>query len=253
MKNLILFLLSCTLTFASSLQGIKYDISLDTREALLKEFSSSSKLYISNSYQLKDGWNKLVAPKDGVNVVKTFNDTSKIKYVLTYYELGKLWAIYAPNENFRDMLFLKYLEPNVTFFVLANKDTTVEIKSNHLSNACASLAKEIKKYALVTDSGRQRDYTLSSDATMLLQSRYYSHHDRGIYNDTRVTLIYPKLKSDKKKTFKYGPANPKVAIKFPKAYEGKLFYIYDYKQEKCFAGRFPSIKIPPFPTLKELK
>ena len=253
MKKLLLFLLSVTLSFASSLQNLAHTLSPVEKAALLKEFSNSSKLHTTSFYELKKGWNSLIAPADGINVVETFHDASKIKYVLTYYKLGKLWAIYAPRESFNDMLFLKYLEPKVTFFVLAKKDVKIEIKSNHVSSTCASLLNDTNKYAFVTDSGIHRDYTLSHDARMLLQSRYYSHHDRGIYNDTRVTLIYPKIKSDKKKIFKYGPANPKVAIKFPKAYEGRLFYIYDYKQEKCFEGHFPSEKIPPFPILKELK
>ncbi len=253
MKVIVLFFLLSISYFAKSLPNISETLTLREQKTLLKESSASTHLHSSSFYQLKKGWNKFTTPKDGVNVVKTFNNTSKIEYVLIYYKKGEIWAIYSPKKTFKDMLFLKYLEPNVTFFVLAKKDTKVDIKSNHLSSTCASLVNDTKKYAFVTDSGIERDYTLSADETMLLQSRYYSHHDRGIYNDTRVTLIYPKLKSDKKKMFKYGPANPKVAIKFPKAYEGTLFYIYDYKQEKCFAGRFPSIKIPPFPTLKELK
>lgn len=246
-------MLSVTISFATPLQNLAHTLSPIEKVALLKESSNSSKLHSTSFYQLKKGWNSLTTPIDGVNVIKTFHDASKIKYVLTYYKRGKLWAIYAPKENFNNMLFLKYLEPKVTFFVLAKEDVKIEIKSNHLNATCLALLNDTKKYDFVTDSGRNRDYTLSHDGTMLLQSRYYSHHDRGIYNDTRVTLIYSKIKSDKKKIFKYGPANPKIAIKFPKAYEGKLFYIYDYKQEKCFEGRFPSEKIPPFPILKELK
>ena len=253
MKFLVLVFILCMSYFAKSLPNISEAFTVTEQKTLLEESSSSTSLYTTSSYQLKAGWNKLSTPKDGVNVVKTFNDISKIKYVVTYYKMGKLWAIYAPKESFHDMLFLKYLEPHVTFFVLAKKDTRIKIKSNHMSSACSALLDDTKKYGSVTDSGIEREYTQSDDAVISLQSRYYSHHDRGIYNDTRTTLIYPKIVSDKKRTMKYGPADPKVAMKFPKAYEGKLFYIYDYKQEKCFEGRFPSLKIPPFPVLKELK
>jgi len=252
-KKLLLLIVTVTLSFANSLQNLAETLSPTEKATLLKEFSKASdKLYTDSSYELKKGWNSFTTPKDGIDIVKTFHDASKIKYVLTYYPKGKLWAIYAPHKSFRNMLFLKYLEPHITFFILAKKDTTVEIKSNHLNGICKSINKNTKKYASVTDSGIQRDYTLSSDAKILLQSRYYSHHDRGIYNDTRVTLIYPKIESDTKKMFKYGPANPKIALKFPKAYEGKPFYVYDYKQKKCFKGYFPSERIPPFPMLREL-
>jgi len=253
MKSFILLLMIFTLGFASSLQNLAHTFSQDEKVALLKEFSNPLKLHIGSSYQLKEGWNKLLTPQDGVNVVKTFHDTSKIKYVVTYYKTGKLWAIYAQNESFNDMLFLKYLEPNVTFFVLAKKDSFVEIESNHLNSPCQALVDDVQHYGFLTDSGISREYTLSDDKKISLQSRYYSHHDRGIYNDTRVTLIYPKLKSDRKRGFKYGPAIPKIAVKFTKAYEGKQFYVYDYKDKKCYKGVFPSLKIPPFPVLEVLR
>ena len=56
------------------------------KEILLKEFSSSLVLHETSSYQLKKSWNKLTSTQNGINIVKTFNDTSKIKYVVTYYE-----------------------------------------------------------------------------------------------------------------------------------------------------------------------
>jgi len=253
MKKLVLFFLSTLVAFASSLQELPETFSQTVKEKLLKEFERSSKLHSSKNYNLHKGWNRLITPKNGVNVPKTFNDTSKIKYVVTYYETGKLWAIYAPSESFNNMLFLKYLEPHITFFVLAKKATEVNIESNHINSSCEIFINDKKNYGSVTDSGISRTYSVSSDKIMALQSRYYSHHDRGIYNDTRVTLIYPKYKSDKKRTFKYGPAIPKIAIRFPKAYEGKSFYVYDYKLQKCYQGLFPSLKIPPFPVMKEIK
>ncbi len=253
MRKIILILVSSVLALASSLQELKHTFSTTEKRFLHKKISTSSKLYKSDSYQLQKGWNLLTTPKDGINIVKTFNDISKIKYVVTYYNIGKLWAIYSPNETFSNMLFLKYLEPNVTFFVLAKKKTSITIKSNVMNKACKVFADDIQKYETLIDSGIGNKFTMSKSKIMALQSRYYSHHDRGIYNDTRVELIYPKISSDTEKIMKYGPAIPKVAIKFPKAYEGSLFYLYDFKDEKCFYGHFPSPKIPPFPVLKELK
>ncbi|MDF1883166.1 hypothetical protein JHD49_04370 [Sulfurimonas sp. SAG-AH-194-C21] len=253
MKKIIFFLLSFSLSFASSLQNLADTFSTTQRELLYKEFSPFAKLHKTSVYKLTQGWNKFTSPKDGINIIKTFHDTSKIKYVVTYYETGKLWAIYAPKETFSNMLFLKYLEPNSTFFVLAKQDSEIKIKHNTLNSTCQKFVDNKTEYSSVLDSGISRDYTVSKDGKMSLQSRYFSHHDRGIYNDTRTVLIYPKYKTTTKNSLKYGPANPKVAIIFPKVYEAKKFYIYDFKQEKCFGGIFPSIKNPPFPILKEMK
>ena len=253
MKKLLLFLLSVTLSFATPLQNLAHTLSPVEKAALLKEFSNSSKLHTTSFYELKKGWNSLTAPADGINVVETFHDASKIKYVLTYYKLGKLWAIYAPRESFNDMLFLKYLEKGVKFFVLAKEDIKVTIKSNSISQSCKKYADDTANYTTLTDSGIKESYTESRDNTISLQSRYYSHHTRGIYNDTRITLIYPKQKRTTKRTLKYAPAIPKMAILFAKEYEGKIFYAYDFKEKKCFKGVFPSKRIPPFPLLKEQK
>jgi hypothetical protein len=88
---------------------------------------------------------------------------------------------------------------------------------------------------------------------MSAKSRYFSHHEKGIYNDTRIVLIYPKLEAKTKRSYKYGPAMPKTFFEFSKEYEAKKFFVYDFKEQKCFEGIFPSMQIPPFPTLKEIK
>ncbi len=239
--------------FANTLQEVPHSFTPLEQKSLYKELSSSPSLYTLKTYNLKKGWNRLITPKDGVDVQETFKDISKITYVTTYDTKSKSWAIMSNKEATLNMLFLKYLEPNITFFVLAKKDAIIEIKSNTLNSTCKAFVDDESKYAYVMDSGIFKESTVSDDGNIALQSRYYSHHIRGIYDDTRVMLIYPKYKSDTKRGFKYGPANPKVAIKYPKVYEGKKFYLYDFKQEKCFMGIFPSMKIPPFAVLKEIK
>lgn len=253
-KYLVLLVLLHISIFALPLQNLSNSFGEMEQEYIKKELSaSSSPLYTLDTYSLKKGWNKLTTPKNGLNPIKTFNDASKIIYIVTYDKVSKLWVIMSHKEKNLNMLFLKYLEPNVTFFVLAKESIEIDIKSNILNTSCQVLVDNTKEYSSVLDSGISMKYTKSRDGLMSLQSRYYSHHDRGVYNDTRTLLIYPKIQSSQVKVLKYGPANPKVAIKFPKAYEEQKFYIYDFKQEKCFEGIFPSMKIPPFPTLKEIK
>lgn len=253
MKLLLGLLLFHFSLLATQLQEVKNSLSTHTLEQLKKEFlSSPSSLYASNAYNLKKGWNELTAPKDGIDVVETFKDISQIKYVLTYDVKSKFWAGMSNEESPSNMLFLKYLEPGVTFFVLAKKDVKVKVQSNLLDAICQKFYDD-KSFNAITDSGTEQAYVDSLDDKISLQSRYFSHHMKGIYDDTRVTLFYKKEKNALQNSLKYGPASPKVAIKYSKAYEGKQFYLYDYKQEKCFMGIFPSRKIPPFPTLKELK
>ena len=93
---------------------------------------------------------------------------------------------------------------------------------------------------------------LSKNQSLSIKTRYLTHHEKGIYNDTRVMLIYPNINTKGKATYRYGPASPKIAMKYAKEYEEKEFYIYDYKMRKCFKGYFPSMRIPPYPTLKEI-
>ncbi|MCW8837581.1 MAG: hypothetical protein OQK11_02650 [Thiovulaceae bacterium] len=253
MKLIILISTLCVALAANPLKDLANNFSKIEKLSLLEELNtSSSSLYKSKTYNLSKGWNILTTPKDGVDVVKTFQNTSEISYIVTYDYVSKIWAAYSPNKSFTDMLFLKYLEPNVTFFVLANKDVALEIKSNTANDTCKKFMED-KNYEFLVDSGISKDYETSNDKKISLQSRYFSHHEKGIYNDTRILLVYPKIVSNQKQTLKYGPGNPKIAIKFTKAFEGKNFYVYDFKQTKCFEGLFPSRKIPPFATLKEVK
>jgi len=255
MKNLLTILLLSTTLFASLLQKVPNSFSSSEEELLLKEFSnSSSTLYTSKTYNLQKGWNKLRTPIDGIDLIQTFKDISKVKFVVTYDKTSKLWAMYTNDKNYKrnNLLFLKYLEPNITFFVLTKDDTKVDIKSIHINEACQKFVNN-SLFDSIYDSGINKDIVVNNDNTMSIQSRYYSHHKRGLYDDTRVVLIYPKMSTKTKAILEYGPAKPKIKIKYAKEYENKNFYVYDYKLQKCYKGIFPSPKIPPFPILKEVK
>jgi len=255
MKNLITLLLFSMTLFAASMQKVPHTFSDKEKELFLKELSSSSStLYTSKVYSLKKGWNKLRTPKDGIDTIQTFKDISKVKFVVTYDNISKLWAMYTNDKNYKrdNLLFLKYLEPNITFFVLANKNVKVDIKSISINEACQKFI-DNKLFDTIYDSGISKDIIANNNNTMSIQSRYYPHHKRGLYDDTRVVLIYPKINTKTKATLDYGPAKPKIKIKYAKEYENKSFYVYDYKLQSCYKGVFPSAKIPPFPILREVK
>jgi len=253
MKQLLTLSLFCITLFANTLHRVPPSFSPSERKMLLKELSHPSSLHTSKTYTLKKGWNKLTTPRNGVDVFKTFSELSAVRVVAVYDDVSKLWGVFSHEKIVQDkeMLLLKDLEPNVTFFVLVSSDFRVAIKSNSVNLTCKKIMED-KGYAMLLDTGMTKGYALSKDAGMSVRSRYLSHHDRGIYNDTRVMLIYKKLKSKTKRSYNYGPAAPKVAFEFTKEYEGQKFYLYDFKKQKCYMGIFPSMRIPPFPMLKEL-
>ncbi len=252
MKQFFTLSLFCITLLANSLQEASPSFSPKEREILSKEIPSTSPFYNSKTYDLKKGWNSLTTPQDGVDVVKTFGEVSELKYIVVYDSVSKLWAVFSHEKLEGELLLLKYLEPNVTFFVLALSDTKVEIKSNTINVACQKILDD-KQYNFLLDSGITQESAVSKDETMSAKSRYFSHHEKGIYNDTRIALIYPKIEVKTKRSYKYGPALPKTFFEFSKEYEAKKFYVYDFKEQKCFEGIFPSMQIPPFPTLKEIK
>ncbi len=252
MKQFFTLSLFCIALLANSLQELSPSFSPKEREILSKEIPITSTLYTSKTYDLKKGWNKLATPLDGIDVAKTFGEVSELKYVVVYDSVSKLWAVFSHEKIAGDLLFLKYLEPNVTFFVLADSGVKVDIKSSTINSACQKILED-KQYNHLLDSGRTQDFAVSKDETMSAKSRYFSHHEKGIYNDTRIVLIYPKVEAKTKRSYKYGPAMPKSFFEFSKEYEAKKFFVYDFKEQKCFEGIFPSMKIPPFPTLKEIK
>jgi len=254
-RFLILLLLASMLLEASSL-------SLERKEIFLKELKKSPSLHTTKTYNLTKGWNTLTTPKDGVVVPQTF-DSSKIQLVVAYDKESKLWATFSSYENFiapsmksEKILFLKYLEPNTTFFVLANRDISVKINSIVINQSCKDIISN-DSYADIINSVLDDDVTWSKDKTISIKTGYLTHHERGIYNETRVVLIYPKLETKtihkpKETSYLYGPAFPKVRLKYTKEYEEKKFYIFDYKVQKCYMGIFPSKRIPPFPILREI-
>ena len=124
MIKLLTFLLLSIAVVASPLGQLNNSFSKAERELLLEEYKrSSSSLHTSKSYSLKKGWNILTTPKDGVDISKTFSDPSIVEYVVTYDEVSTLWAMKTQNKTFlkETILSLEYLEPNITFFVLAKK------------------------------------------------------------------------------------------------------------------------------------
>ena len=212
----------------------------------------------ANSYSLKRGWNALSSYAEGVDVVKTFQHARGVEFVYVYDKPTKAWAGYSPlkeNETLilgTRILSLKKIEPNRKFYVYAKNSVTVQIESTPVSGVCKKYMSD-NTYAFLTDSGIDDAMVYNVDKSMGVKSRYLSHYKRGIYNESRITLIYPKLETKEKVGFKYGPAVPKSMLEYAKEYEEMKFYMFDYKENKCYEGTFPSMKVPPFASLKELK
>lgn len=243
---LLLFLVKLSL-FAS--------FSLTERENLLQSFHNSQNLTASSTITLHKGWNTLKAYKDGIDVMQTFALYKEVDVVATFDEVSKKWAIFTAQrvEDDKDILRLNYIEPNVLYGVHVTKDTHIEIKSKVINAQCVELLND-DKYEFMINSALDKKETLNAQKALGVKTRYLTNYERGLYDDTRVMLIYPKLKiTSKKRVYRYGPARPKIALKFTKEYEGKFFFVYDYKFEKCYKGIFPSKRIPPFPMLKEVK
>ena len=251
MKKLISLLAFLFITSLYPLSNLNSSFDDTLRAAFLKTLKfKTNKLYNLDRYYLKYGWNTLTTPKDGVDVINTFSN-SAISLVVVFDNISKKWAVYSPNNNSDEFLKLKYLEPNITFFVLATKEIELKIQSNIVNGNCK---KELGKnsYLFIIDSGIEREATFLKDKTLSVKSRYFSNHEKGIYDDTRVMLIYPKLVDIKTKAkYHYGPAVPKLFLTFAKEYEGRKFYIYNFKERQCYKARFPSLKIPPFPILEK--
>lgn len=252
MKELFFLSLFSLTLFATPLQKVSSSFSLAQREELLQEFHKKHH-FVSSSYILERGWNLLSAPDDGIDVAKTFSDASVVSIVATYEPSNKKWAVHSFEglEKRRDLLKLLYIEPNVKFFVLAKREQKVTIISHTVMQKCKDLLLD-DAYLFLRNSFLDKNATLSKDRTIALRSRYLTNQERGIYNDTRVMLIYPKIAVHSKRSYKYGPAQPKIALEFAKEYENRSFYIYDYKYQKCYKGTFPSIKVPPFPFLQKI-
>lgn len=222
------------------------------------KYSYKTPVYSSKFYELKKGWNYLYSYEDGINVTETFSEDEVVEFVYVYDRLSSAWAGYSPNKKIQKsmqntrILLLKTIEPGIGFYVYATKDSRVKITSNSINSTCQKLVED-KKFAYIVASGLESTAVYNKQKSLGLKSRYVAHYIRGIYNDTRVLLIYPKFTTVSKTTNRYGPAEPKSFIEFAKEYEDKKFYMYDYKFQKCYEGVFSSRKTPPSATLKELK
>ena len=252
MKLLFLSLFVVMSLFAKSVESIEPLFTELQQKQLLKELKSNKKIS-SNLLTIQKGWNLFLSTKNGIDIRKSFQNNLKIKFIITYDDISKLWAIYAPSHIYpkEKMLFLEYLEPNVKFFILANEDVKVNLKSTPISNSCTKFLNN-PNFSSVLDSGISKEYS-TQDNIVSVKSRYFSHYKQGLYSDTRILVIYPKQQGMmSKELYHYGSAIPKISLKFPKSYEEKTFYVFDFKDKKCYKGIFPSKKIPPFPMLKEL-
>ena len=216
--------------------------------------------YKDEIYTLKKGWNTLTSHKDGVDILKTFGThTKSIAFVYTYEPRSELWAGYSPQKELMQqilstrLLGLKSVEPLQNLYVYALQEAQIKIESIRPNETCQKLLADTQKYAFLVDSGLDAKEVSNKENTMSLRSRYGAHFMRGIYDDTRVMLIYPKIKIQSKKRMNYGPVVPKVALGFAKEYEGMDFYMFDYKDQECYQGVFPSIQRPPVPALKKLE
>ena len=222
-----------------------------------KQVNFNAPLYKEESYRVKRGWNTLSTPKDGLDVAKTFKDA---EFVYVYDKRSNVWAGYSPRADLMkkivssQLLALKYIEPHRAFYVLSTKSMKTDIVSKVSNAQCQALMKN-KKYELLFDSGTDDTFTFNAKRTIGLRSRYFSHTRRGVYNDSRVMVIVPKLKklSANKNYKKYGPAIPKMMLLFNEAYAGETFYAYDFLEESCRKGVFPSRKAPPAPVMQKVK
>lgn len=215
------------------------------------DVSSYSKEY----YDIQKGWNYLPSHINGVDVNKTFFEHKDVEFVYVYEKRTEVWALYSPSKSIQDkmyetrLLLLKNIEPNIGFYVYAKKALKVKIRSIGINKSCQKII-ATKEYDTLLSSGNTQGMVFNSEESMGVKSRYFSHHRRGVYDDTRVLFIYKKPHTKQKAVYKYGPALPKVQLKFSKEYEGETFYMYNYKNRSCYKGVFPSIKIPPLSSLK---
>ena len=219
----------------------------ELEKELAGKTATTQKLYEGSEYNLHKGWNRLLTNSEGVDVAKTFSED---EVVVVYEPVTKVWASSQPT---KEQLYVKYIEPHMIFYVYATKAKKLKIESTHIDSVCQKLI-DTKGFKLVLDSGLTKEATFSEDKTISLNSRYFSHYTRGVYNDTRIVMIYKELPTEvKKATYRYGPAEPKSMIHFAKEYEGKEFYMYDFYEKACYKGLLPSMKIPPFAVLQKLK
>jgi len=259
-KNSIVWSKQSSAWFASEptdkINFLKYSLSF----ILLNDdtINYTAPVYNKDSYRLKKGWNSLNTPKNGVDIVKTFQNLQDVKFVFVYDKLSHAWAGYSPDKNIdfkikqTRILSLKYIESNIEYFVYTSRGINVDILNSKVNKVCQKFI-DSKEFNTLIDSIFSKSYTNSNNDNIGIKTRYFSHHKRGEYSDSRTLLIYPKIKlQNKTKQQKYGAALPKILVSYDVKYEDKEFYIYNYFDKNCYKGVFPSKKTPPFSTLIKL-
>lgn len=245
--------LTSTQSFGCRESGGYVLLSDSSREYLDEPF------YNGSVYTLKKGWNYLSSPKEGLDVIATFAAYEDVEFVYVYDKQTRAWAGYSPHKELMELILstrvlgLRSIEPGFGFYILAKKALKVPLKSIQLTQECLE-KKENSAFSFITASAYDKAMSLSADGSLGFESRYTSHYTRGVYDDTRVMLLYPKLKTGMSpKLLKYGPAVPKARVHYAKEFEEKKFYVFDYKTKNCYEGVFPSKRIPPFPVLRKLQ
>ena len=231
MKNIIISFIVCINIYAYQL----------TNE--LNKIKNIKPKIVYSNIQIKKGWNSYISASLGVDIDNTFKDYQYLK-VLVYDKKSNQWAI---NKKIKNFLRLKSIEPNVKFYIFSNQNLTLKIKDTKINKTC-KIIQTIDTKSLL-DSGIDNNIACNTNKSICIYSRYISNQRYNIYNDTRVKLFYKSKKILKSKVSHYAPAIPKIALKYNKAYEGEVFFVFDYNTKKCYKGVFPSTNIPPFSTL----
>jgi hypothetical protein len=231
------------------------------QKAILILFITGNLFSSDNFINLKNGFNSFINKNNKtIDVQKTFNN-KYIKEVIVFDEITKQYAKY-PFSNNKKYLQLKAIEKNVKYKVYSSENTKLTLIYKNISNRCQELLEDTKYfnnkynkfYNTLEDSGIDRKESKIIKDKISISSRYYSNQLKGIYGDSKVILIYPNLETKIKSNleYQYAPALPKVIIKFSKEYKNKKFYIYDFFQNGCYEGYFPSKQIPPFRELRKV-
>jgi hypothetical protein len=210
------------------------------------------------TYKLNKGWNRVVSAKDGVDVIATFEGQSGVDFVYTYEKKTAIWAGYSPKKKLLEkilstrLLGLRAIEPGKVFYIYANQAVKIPVRTIEIEGLCREKIKN-RSYGFLVNSGLEESFSYDMQKSVGAKSRYVTHYRRGIYDDTRIVFIYPKGFKKSAEMMKFGPAIPQLMLEYDKSYEGETFYVYDYLERACFEGVFPSMKLPPYPTLKKLQ
>jgi len=206
-------------------------------------------------YYLHKGWNKILVPNTGVDVLTTLQNHQEILRVALYDKELHQWALLQQNNTSLSQtnkpLLLVSAEPKQTLFIQARCDTTLSLATISISKSCQKYLHNPHFNALVASS-KDTQRVFSTNKTISIAPRYASNFHRGYYKDSRVLLIYPKIDKYTHTLQSYGPAEPYINIKYDTSYEQKEFFIFDYMDKRCYRGIFPSFKTPPYPVLQEL-